>query len=84
MPTDKKAAKTVIKNAREELLDKEHLSTVEYLAGESYMEVVRRCLEGIEVSGFSKTADETDPEVGAAMLQAFSSEIFDRLESIRI
>lgn len=83
IPTDRKAARAAMKGARATLMDEDYLDVVEGLAGDVYKEVVRRGLTGWEAQGLSPTADERDPEVGASMLQVYSTEIVGRLESIR-
>ena len=45
---------------------------------------MRKCLLGGEELGLYKNTEETDPEVGAAMLKVYSIEVVAKLGDIRL
>lgn len=82
LPADEKPAEDMVKTVREALLGQRYMDVVEALGGETYKEVVRKCLTGGEELGLPESAEETDPEVGAAMLQVYSTDILGKLSTI--
>ena len=84
LPEDVKAARGAVKSVRDFLLTSEFLATTEAAAGEVYTEAMRKCLLGGEELGLYKNTDETDPEVGAAMLEIFSREVVVRIGDIQL
>ena len=84
LPTDIKAARGAVKRVKEFLLTSEFLATTEAAAGEVYTEAMRKCLLGGEELGLYTNADETDPEVGAAMLERYSREVVAKIGDIQL
>lgn len=84
VPKDTRAARTMVKSIRDKLLEREFSEDIEGKTGELYQEAVRRCLTGGEELGLDKNADETDPEVGAAMYEVFSREVVGRIGDMRV
>ena len=84
LPKDTKAARAMVKKVRGILIEREFLEGIEGIAGELYQEAVRKCLTGGEELGLSKNADETDPEVGAAIHETYSKEIVGRISDMRV
>ena len=84
LPKDTKAARVMMRKVRGMLLEREFLEGIEGVAGDLYEEAVRKCLVGGEELGLAKNADETDPEVGAAMHETYSKEIVGRIRDMRV
>ena len=79
MPKDIKAARGAVK-ACQRLSTHIRLSeTTEGAEGEVYAEAMRKCLLGGEWLGLYENTEETDPEVGAAMLEVYSIEVVAKL-----
>ena len=84
VPKDVKAARGAVKRVRDFLLTSEFLATTEAAVGEVYTEAMRKCLLGGEELGLYRNTDETDPEVGAAMLETFSREVVVKIGDIQL
>lgn len=84
LPRDTKAARGAVKGVRDFLLTSDFLETIEGAAGEVYAEAMRKCLLGGEELGLHKNADETDPEVGATMLEVYSREVVAKIGDIQL
>ena len=84
LPNDFKAARGAVKRVREFLLTSDFLEATEGAAGEIYAKAMRKCLLGGEELGLYKNAEETDPEVGAAMLQVYSTEVVAKIGDIQL
>ena len=80
-----KHARTRMRKMREAILgDSNLLQTIAINAGERYAAAVRVCLAGGLALGVQEGADESDPSIGADMLQTFRTDIVDGLGSIRL
>ncbi|KAL2048353.1 hypothetical protein N7G274_000264 [Stereocaulon virgatum] len=84
LPKDTKAARAMVRKVRGMLLEHEFLEGLKGVAGDLYEEAVRKCLVGGEELGLAKNADETDPEVGAAMHETYSREIVGKIRNMRV
>jgi serine/threonine protein kinase len=83
---DKKGATRRVRQIREHLLSEEngYLTLIDSLVGETYGQVVRRCLVGGLEIGIPRNGDETDPNVGVEMQRVFLEEIVGKLGGVRV
>jgi hypothetical protein len=79
-----KGARTKLRKTRDRLLEDAFLRKLGARVGERYRDVVRRCIAGGASLGISDGTDESDPNVGADMLQVFSAEIVGKLAGIQL
>lgn len=79
-----KGARTKLRKTRDRLLEDAFLTKLSASVGERYRDVVRRCIAGGASLGISDGTDESDPNVGADMLQVFSAEIVGKLAGIQL
>ena len=84
LPKDVKAARGAVKHVRDFLLTSDFLDTTEGAAGEVYTEAMRKCLLGGEELGLFRDTEETEPEVGAAMLEIYSKEVVAKIRYIQL
>lgn len=84
LPKDVKAVRGAVKGVRDFLLTSNFLETTEGAAGEAYTEAMRKCLLGGQGLGLYKNVDETDPEVGATMLEIYSIEVVAKIADIQL
>lgn len=80
LPEDERAARKIVKKAKELLLGSDHMDVLEGLVGDGYAHAVRRCMEGVVASD----ADEENPAVGVEIQRVFSEEVVSRLGSMTI
>ena len=84
VPQDSRAARAMVRGARDMLLEPSFLEDIEGLVGQMWKEAVRKCLVGGQELGLVKNADETDPEVGASLHEAYSEEVVGRISGMRV
>jgi hypothetical protein len=83
---DKKGATRRIRRIREQVIQEEsgYFARVDSLVGETYCQVVRRCLVGGSEIGIPRNGDETDPIVGVEMQRVFLEEIVGKLACVKV
>ena len=81
-----KGATRRVRQIRELLLSDEngYLALIDGHVGETYRQVVRRCLVGGLEIGIPPNGDESDPHVGVEMQRVFLEEIVSKLAGIRV
>ena len=84
LPRERKAARGAVKRVRDFLLTSDFLESTDGAVGEVYVEAMRKCLMGGEEIGLYRKTEETEPEVGAAMLQVYSTEIVAKIGDIQL
>ena len=84
LPRERKAARVTVKRVRDFLLTSDFLESTDGAVGEVYVEAMRKCLMGGEEIGLYKKTEETEPEVGAAMLQVYSTEVVAKIGDIQL
>ena len=84
LPRERKAARGAVKRVRDFLLTSDFLESTDGAVGEVYVEAMRKCLMGGEEIGLYKKTEETEPEVGAAMLQVYSTEVVAKIGGIQL
>ena len=83
---DKKRATRRIRQIREQLLGEKggYFALINSLVGETYGQVVRRCLVGGLDLGIPRGGDENDPNVGVEMQRVFLEDIVGNLANVRV
>ena len=83
---DRKGATRRVRQIREQLLsdELEYFVAIDSLAGETYGQVVRRCIVGGAKIGIPRNGDESDPNVGVEMQRVFLEEIVGKLAGVRL
>ncbi len=64
--------------------DRRYMDGIASLMGDTYQDVTRACLFGLEAFGIAETADESRDVVGAQLQAAFSESVVERLESLEV